>query len=204
MPRGIFDDAVDVRLRQEAQEIDAAAGDAGIGREGDHRNAAGARDLRGRRNRQRKQRSEDDLGAFVDRLLGALLGALRVAAIVLDQELDVGVLEFRQRHLGGILHRLRGNAGIARRRQWQDQADLDLAVAGDRRLLRRSRGARRLRITERIGELTKTLLHAGAGPEQGRAEDQANRRPPGCTRGSGTPAQVVSELMRAPPSCLFS
>ena len=32
---------------------------------------------------------------------------------------------------------------------------------------------------ERIGERAEALLHAGAGPEQGRAEDQADRRPPG-------------------------
>ena len=141
---GIFDDPVDVGFRQEAQEIDAAAGDARIGRERDHRYAAGARQLRGRRNRQRKQRAQNDLGAFVERLLGALLRALRVAAVILDQELDVRVLEFRQRHLGGVLHRLRGDAGIAGGRQRQDQADLDLPVADGERLLRRTRRSLRL------------------------------------------------------------
>ena len=50
--RGVIDDPVDVELRQETQEIDAASGDAGIGRERDHRGAAGARQLRGRRNRE--------------------------------------------------------------------------------------------------------------------------------------------------------
>ena len=84
----------------------------------------------------------DDLGAFVDRLLRDLLRALRAAGVVLDQELDVGILEFRERHLGGVLHRLRGDAGIARCRQRQDQADLDLAVADRGRLLRRSRRRR--------------------------------------------------------------
>ena len=91
------------------------------------------------RNRQRKQRAQNDLGAFVERLLRSLLGALRAAAIVLDQELDVGILEFRQRHLGGILHRLRGDAGIAGGGQRQDQADLDPPVADRLRLLRRPR-----------------------------------------------------------------
>ncbi len=86
---GIVDDPVDVGFRQEAQEIDAAAGDARIGRERDHRYAAGAGQLRRRRNRQREQRAEDDLGAFVERLLRALLRALRAAAVVLDQKLDV-------------------------------------------------------------------------------------------------------------------
>jgi len=61
----------------------------------------------------RKQRTENDFRAFVERLLRALLGTLRIAGVILDQELDVRILEFRQRHLGGILHRLRGDAGIA-------------------------------------------------------------------------------------------
>ena len=101
------------------------------------------------------------------RLLRALLRALRAAAIVLDQKLDVRVLEFRQRHLGGVLHRLRGDAGIAGRRQRQDQPDLDLAVAGDGRLLRRTRPAPVGARVERIGELAQTLLDAGAGRSSG-------------------------------------
>ena len=75
----VIDDAVDVGLRQEAQQIDAAAGDAGIGRERDHRNAARARQLRGRRHRRREQRTENDLGALVERLLRRL--AARPAAL---------------------------------------------------------------------------------------------------------------------------
>ncbi len=97
----------------------------------------GARQLRGRRNRAREQRAQNDLRAFVERLLGALLRALRAAAVILDQKLDVGILEFRQRHLGGVLHRLRGDAGIAGGRQRQDQADLDLPGADRERLLLR-------------------------------------------------------------------
>ena len=62
----------------------------------------------------------------------------RQAVVVLDQELDIGILEFRQRHLGGILHRLGGDAGIAGSRQRQDQADLDLAGADRERLLGRA------------------------------------------------------------------
>jgi hypothetical protein len=107
---------------------------------------------------------------------------LRIAAVILDQKLDVRILKFRQRHLGGILHRLRGDAGIARGRQRQDQSHLDLPVTGNERLLRRP-GRTRLRRTERIGELAHTLGNvAGASPKQGRAENQANRRPPGYPR----------------------
>ena len=97
-----------------------------------------AGDLRGRRDRLRKQWTKDDLGAFVERLLRPLGRALRVAAVILDQELDVRILEFRERHFGRVPHRLRGDGGIAGRRQRQQQADLDLAVAGDDRLLRRT------------------------------------------------------------------
>jgi len=67
---------------------------------------------------------------------------LRGAAIVLHQELYVRLLEFRERHFGGILHRGRGDAGIALRRQRQDQADADLSGA-DLRRLHRLAGRRR-------------------------------------------------------------
>ena len=78
----------------------------------------------------------DHLGAFVERLLRRLLGAARGAAVILDQELDVGAVEFDQRHLGGVLHGLRGDAGVAASRQRQDQPDLDLSGADRDRLLR--------------------------------------------------------------------
>ena len=78
MRGGVFDDAVDVGLRQEAQQIDAAAGDVGIGRERDHRNVARrAPACAGGGTDWREQRTEDDLGAFVERLLRRLLRALR-------------------------------------------------------------------------------------------------------------------------------
>src|SRR6185437_6598447 len=51
------------------------------------------------------------------RLLRGLARALRIAAVILDQKLDVWILEFRERHLGGVLHGLRGHAGIGRRRR---------------------------------------------------------------------------------------
>ena len=97
-------------------------------------------------------------------------------AVILDQKLDVRVLEFRQRHLGRVLHRLRGDAGVARRRKRQDEPDLDLPGADRKRLLLRSRGAC-IRRAERIGK----IAGAGARAKQRRAEDKANRRPPGRT-----------------------
>ena len=133
-----------------------------------------ARQLRGGGNRNCEQRPQDDLRAFGERLLRALLGALRAAAVILDQKLDVGILEFRQRHLGGVLHRLRGDAGIARGRERQDQADLDLAVTDRERLLLRPRGPA---IAPNWLKLCCTLEQA---PKQRRAENKADRRPPGC------------------------
>ena len=86
-----------------------------------------ARGWRSSGNREAEQRPEDDFGALLDRLLGGSLRALRAAAVVLDQQLDVRILKFDQRELGGVAHRLRGNAGIACARQRQQQADADRA-----------------------------------------------------------------------------
>ena len=69
----------------------------------------------------REQRTDDDFGALVDRLLRGGLRALRRAGVVFDQQLDVRILEFGERHFRRVLHRLRGDAGIALRRQRQDQ-----------------------------------------------------------------------------------
>jgi len=78
---GVFDDAVDVGFGQEAQQINAAAGHAGIGGERDHVDAPGARQLRGGRHRGGEQRTENDLRAFVERLLRNLARALRAAGV---------------------------------------------------------------------------------------------------------------------------
>ena len=58
-----------------------------------------------RAHRLRKQRTDDDFGAFADRLLGARLRGLRRAGVVLHQKLDIRILEFGERHLGSVLHR---------------------------------------------------------------------------------------------------
>ena len=137
-------DALDVGFRQEAQEIDAARRDIGVGRKRDDRDVARPRHLPDDADRLREQRPEDDLGAFVERLLGALPRRLGGAAVVLHQELDVGGIELGERHLGGVAHRLPGDAGIAAGRQRQDQADLDLAGA-DGGAGRRLRALRRRR-----------------------------------------------------------
>jgi len=78
-------------------------------------------------------------GTFVERLLGSLLRALRIAGVVLESEAGYWDSGIGQRHLGGVLHRLGRDAGIARSRQRQDQSHLDLSGAGHDRLLRRAR-----------------------------------------------------------------
>ena len=150
------------------KQVHAARRRAGVGRECDHRNAARARDLSRRLHRLREERPENDLGAFVDRSLRGLLRAERGAAVVLDQELDIRRIEFGDRELGGIFHRLRDKAGIAGSRQRQDETDLDRA-ASDRAALRL--GRRQLLARARPGPC-RPLSGAG-GQREDRAGDEA-------------------------------
>ncbi len=60
----IGDDAFDFVLRQEAQEVNAVAGNAHVGGEGEHRNALVARERRHGRDGLREDRPDDDLGAL--------------------------------------------------------------------------------------------------------------------------------------------
>ena len=132
----------------------------------------------------REQRTENDLGAFVDQLLRRLLRARRAAAVVLHQKLDVRIVEFTQRQLGGVAHRLRGHAGIAGRAERQDESDLDLPLPdlGAGLLLRgRLRGE----------EIAAGDSAAGARHQRksgGQREGNIERRP---QRG-GDPAQLNS------------
>ena len=164
-PRRIFNDAIDVRLGKKAQEIDAASGDARVGRERNHRDAAIARGLCGGRHRLGEQRPENDFSTLIDGLLRTLLCALRSAAVVLDQELDIRILKFGERQFCGVAHRLRGDGGIAGRRQRQQEPDLDLAAAHRRWLLLRA--GRLLATGER-------RLHAGATGNERRPQNQAD------------------------------
>ena len=84
---GILHDAIDVGFRQEAQQIDARGRHIGVGRKRDDRDVARPRHLPDDADRLRKQRPEDDLGAFVERLLGAEPRRLGGAAVVLQKEL---------------------------------------------------------------------------------------------------------------------
>ena len=138
---GILHDAVDIGFRQKAQQIDAVRRDIGVGRKGDDRHVARPRHLADEADRLRKQRPENDLGALVERLLGAELRRLGGAAVVFHQELDVRIIEFGDRHFRGIAHRLAGKAGIAGRRQRQDEPGFDLAGCRWSRLAAPARSA---------------------------------------------------------------
>ena len=129
----ILHDARDVRFRQKAQQIDAGRSDIGVGRKGDDRHVARPRHLPDDADRLRKQRSEDDLGSLVERLLCGEPRRLGGTAVILHQKLDVGRIEFGERHFRRVAHRLAGNAGIAAGRQRQDESNLDLAGSNRRR-----------------------------------------------------------------------
>ena len=141
----------------------------------------GARDLADRADRLGKQRPEDHLGAFIDRLLRRGLRGLRRAGVVFDQELDIRVLEFVERHFGGILHRLRGDAGVAGRRQRQDQRDTNLPRAERGR---RRRFARLLHLTR-----SEPIADIGAGRESGSSDNNAE---------DGAPTRQDPPLVRYP------
>ena len=74
--RRVADDALDIRPRHEAQEIDAARSDARIRGKGDHRPSGRARDGRGSLDIGRDQGADNELGAFIDRFLGGRRGAI--------------------------------------------------------------------------------------------------------------------------------
>jgi hypothetical protein len=134
-----------------------------------------ARDLRRRRHRLREQRTEHQFGAFLQRLLRRLLRALRRAAVVLHQDLDIGIVEFEQRHLGCVLHRQRDAAGIALRRQRQDQRDLDGAAADQRAGWRRRHLLLRQRriVDSFTGAVAADRAAAGERQPGQRGEDRA-------------------------------
>ena len=58
-------------------------------------------------------------------LLGCGPGAFRRALVVLDHQLQVGIVALEQRQLGGLLEALADQPGVALRRQRHEQRDLD-------------------------------------------------------------------------------
>ena len=96
LARRIGDDAVHVVGGEEAQEIDARAGDRRVGGERDDRHARLPRRLRDRRDFVGKDRAEDDPRAFLQAPpLTAACAPAGVPLRVVDGDLDAGVREIR-------------------------------------------------------------------------------------------------------------
>jgi hypothetical protein len=119
--------------------------------------------------------------------------------VVLDQELDVRILEFGQRHLGGVLHRLRGEPALPAAESGRIRPTLTRRCQRSRLLRRPAVPARRR--AERIGELAEALLHAGAGRRAAARRAAAKRAPPGRARRLG-PGRSLG-LTRAQHAALF-
>ena len=191
------DDAVDLLLHEEAQEIDALAGDARIGREADDGSAALARHLPRRLDGTGKERADDELGALRQGLLRGRLRAFRRAEIVLHEEGDVGALGFAERQFGGVAHALRHHGPLPRPGHGQDQGDLDGSgadadFATERRARRWPRSVSWLgrcrsgnglaRLAWRRQPARSDASGEGERPGQNCNPCNAARRPRGCTR----------------------
>ena len=142
--------------------------DVGVSREGNDRDIARAGELAHRSDGERKQRPENDLRAFIKRLLRRLLRAGSSAPVVLDDELNIRAVEFRKCHLGGVAHGLRSHSGVPGRRERQDETGLDLAGADIGRRLRRSAGGRARQ------QVLDGKVAGAAGCQQRRSDDGGN------------------------------
>src|SRR5690606_21806740 len=101
---GVRDDALDLRLREIAQEVDAIAGNAGVIREGNYGYFSGAGDGGCTHDCLSKQGAEYNFGALVDRLLSGSAGSLRRAFVIFGDEFYGRIVELEQRHFSGLLH----------------------------------------------------------------------------------------------------
>ena len=131
----------------------------------------------GRGHRWAEQRPEDNFGAFLDRGLRRGSRALRGAAIVLHDELDIGRAEFREREIGGVFHGLRDGARIAARAERQNERDARRRSAERRRL---DAGFARLGLNRRAFVLAEHA--AGSVEEQPASTAPASRSGIAATR----------------------
>ena len=170
LARSVADDALDLGCGLEAQKIHAVACHLAVVGEGDHRHLGLARHRCHSRHRLRKQRSDDQSGAALERVLGRGPGSFRRALVVLDDELE-GIVALEQRKLGSLLQALADHAGLALRRERHQHRHLDqrpvLALVG----------------TERAGLRVRPTR--GAGANQHGAE-QPNGKAAGSQRSAGT------------------
>lgn len=145
------DHPLHLALGEEGEQVHSSRGHRRVGRKGDDGPVGGARHLPSRLNRGCEERPEDEFRPFRDRGLCRVARALRRAAIVLDEDLDVRVLELGKRQFGGIAQRVGGDRARTFPAQRQDQPDLD-APGADRV------AARRLGLGVGPGELERPRL----------------------------------------------
>jgi hypothetical protein len=107
-----------------AAQIDAVAGHLPIGGEGHHRHAGLARDRRYRDHRFGIERSQDQRGAALDRILDGRFGAIRSAFVILDDQLDGALLALEQGQLRRLLEVAGDDAGRTLAGQRHEQGDL--------------------------------------------------------------------------------
>ena len=110
---GIVDNAVDVALDQERQQVRAVRGRRRVGGEGDHRLAGTVHHLRDLAHVGGEQRADDDLGAIGQRLRGGVAGTVGAGMVVAHQQGDVVGSGIGIGEIGGVAQRLgrRGWAG---------------------------------------------------------------------------------------------
>ena len=172
---GVAHAALDVGLRQEAEQVDALRGDVGVGGEADQRHAALPGDLSGGGDRMGEERADDGARALVQRLLGGRLRPRPGAAVILDDQPQPRAGELRQRQIRRVLQRLRHRRGIPAGPQRQNQADrragAGRGIAAGRQGRRGQRGLRRRDVGAR-----------GAGGERRRAGHHQEAAPGGVAR----------------------
>ncbi len=100
-----FDDAVDVALDQEGEQVDAMRRHRRIGGEGDERPVGGLGDTSGLAHARREQRPENEFRALADGRLRRVARAVRRAVVVLDQNRDVIGARFGDREIDGVAQR---------------------------------------------------------------------------------------------------
>ena len=127
---GVADDPFDVVLRQEADEVDAARGRRGVGGEGDDRHSPPTcRSTRRRSTDWAKSGPRISLAPWEIAWLAAARAPSAVPRSSLTRIWMPAVWNSRMREVGGVAHVAGELAGIAGRRQRQEQRHLDGAVA---------------------------------------------------------------------------
>ena len=121
----IGDDAVDLLLGQEAEQVDVSAGDLPIIGECKDRNVRSLRNGSNGCDRGGKQGADNQFSALFDGFLRSDARAVRRPLIILNDELEVRTVEFEHGHLAGLSQAPGDSRGMAGRGQRQQHGYLD-------------------------------------------------------------------------------